>query len=237
MKNQRKITTTTPPHIGTLNEGSLHASLKHHVSKEGDKFEVPINGYVVDIVRKSNQTNSVLIEIQTKSFLAMRKKLSSLLDDYQIHIVYPVAKQTVLVKPDKKPRKSPKKYSVLTIFEELVSIPELITHPNLSFEVIVVSVRKIQQFDPSLRRRRGGYRTINTELTEIHSTHMFEGIQDFLALLPKDLPKVFTTSDIASLGKMSRQTAQQIAYCFRKAGVFHELSHTKKGKHYEIIDL
>ena len=236
MKKPSTTPQTTPPHIGTLNEGSLHASLKQYISQPGDSFEVPINGFVIDIVRERNPKKTALIEIQTKSFLAMRKKLTSLLDEYLVHIVYPVAKETLLIKPDKKPRKSPKKYSVISIFEELVSIPELISHQNLSFEVISVSLRKTQEYDSSLRRGRGGYRTVNTELTEIHSTHLFEGIDDFLHLLPKELPSVFTTADIANLGNISRQSAQQIAYCFRKAGVFEELSHTKEGKHYKITN-
>ena len=164
----------------------------------------------------------------------MRKKLTHFLHNYPIRIIYPVAVEAFLVKPDKKIRKSPKKGTVFSIFEELVSIPELISNSNLSFEVLYVSVRKIQEYDPSMRRRRGGYRTVNTELSEVHSIQKFEGVEDFLELLPAGLPKVFTTSDIATLGKISRQKAQQMAYCFRKVGVFHELSHTKEGKHYEI---
>ena len=234
MNKQSTTDPSSSPHIGTLNEGSLHASLKQYISQAGDKFEVPINGFVIDVVRQTNPEITILIEIQTKSFLAMKKKLVSLLDKYPIHIVYPVAKETLLIKPDKKPRKSPKKYSVISIFEELVSIPELVSHQNLSFEVVSVSVTKIQQYDSSLRRGRGGYRTVSTELSEIHSAHLFEGIDDFLNLLPKDLPSVFTTSDIASCANISRQSAQQIAYCFRKAGIFQELSQTKAGKHYKI---
>ena len=162
MNKQSTTDPSSSPHIGTLNEGSLHASLKQYISQTGDKFEVPINGFVIDIVRQINPEITILIEIQTKSFLAMKKKLVSLLDKYPIHIVYPVAKETLLIKPDKKPRKSPKKHSVISIFEELVSIPELISHQNLSFEVVSVSVTKIQQYDSSLRRGRGGYRTVNT---------------------------------------------------------------------------
>ena len=233
MNKSKTFPITDAPIIGTLNEGSLHASLKQFVAQPGDGFEVPIDGFVIDIVREEKH-KTTLVEIQTTSFASMRKKLSRLLPHYPIRIIYPVAVETFLVKPDKKPRKSPKKGTVFSIFEELVSIPGFILDPNLSFEVLCVSVRKVQEYDPSLRRRRGGYRTVNTELSEILSIQKFEGVEDFLDLLPKGLPKVFTTSDIASLGKISRQNAQQIAYCFRKAGVFLELSHTKEGKHYEI---
>ena len=225
-----------PPIIGTLNEGSLHASLKQFIAQPGDEFEVPINGFVIDIVREKKQ-GKTLVEIQTASFASMKKKLSNLLHEFPMRIIYPVAVEVFLVKPDKKSRKSPKKGDEFSIFEELVSIPEFISNPNLSFDAVYVTVRKIQKYDPSMRRNRGGYRTVNTELAEIHSVQNFQGLEDFLNLLPQGLPEVFTTSDLATLGNIPRQKAQQIAYCFRKAGVFLELSRTKQGKHYKIIKL
>ncbi len=39
------------PHIGTLNEKPLHASLKMWVAEPGDQFEVRIGRFVADIVR------------------------------------------------------------------------------------------------------------------------------------------------------------------------------------------
>ena len=42
-------------------------------------------------------------------------------------------------------------------------------------------------------------------------------------LLPDGLPAEFTTADISNLGKISRSTAQQMAYCFRKAGTIDEI--------------
>jgi hypothetical protein len=207
--------------------------MKQLVAESGDAFEVTIDGYVIDIVRSSGK-KKILFEVQTTSFAAMRKKLSHFLNDYRIHVIYPVPVEIFLVKPDKKRRKSPKKGTVYTIFEELVSIPDFLTHTNLSFEVVCVSVKKIQEYDPSLRRRRGGYRTINTELIEVHSSQIFAGVEDFMRLLPKGLPEVFTTADIATLGDIPRGIAQQMAYCFRNAGTIIELNHTKEGKHYRM---
>ena len=74
------------PHIGTLNEGSLHADLKQHYLEPGDVSEAPLNGFVVDLLRTQNKQN-IIIEIQTTSFASMRKKLNALLDTYKIIIV------------------------------------------------------------------------------------------------------------------------------------------------------
>ena len=42
------------PHIGTLNEGSLHADLKEHYWEPGDLTEAPLGGFVVDLFRTQN---------------------------------------------------------------------------------------------------------------------------------------------------------------------------------------
>ncbi len=220
------------PQIGTLNEGSLHADLKQHYSEPGDVSEAPLHGFVVDLLRTQNNQNNI-IEIQTTSFASMRKKLNALLDTYKITIVYPISIHTTLLKPNKAPRKSPKRGDLFTIFSELVSIPDLLHHPNLSFEAVLVSVSKIQKYDKQLRRNRGGYRTINTQLISIHETHHFHHLKDFMELLPDGLPNKFTTADISNLAKISRSTAQQMAYCFRKAGVIVEIGKKKEGKVYE----
>ena len=65
--------------IGTLNEGSLHAGLKQWLWQPGDRVEVPVGGFVVDLVR-GNQ----LIEIQTTSFAAMGRKLDHLLEEVHL---------------------------------------------------------------------------------------------------------------------------------------------------------
>ena len=136
--------------IGTLNEGSLHASLKELYAEPDDEFEVPLGSFVIDIKRGNH-----LIEVQTVSFASMGKKLDHLLPDYQILLVHPIAVATYLDRPGKNPRKSPKRGSIFSLFEELVSLPTLIDHPNLTIEVVLVSVTKAQVEDPRARRGRG----------------------------------------------------------------------------------
>tara|TARA_B110000014_G_C20100324_1_gene577464 strand:- start:1253 stop:1462 length:210 start_codon:yes stop_codon:yes gene_type:complete len=55
MNKSKASPSVSSPIIGTLNEGSLHASLKQFFAQPGDEFEVPINGYVIDIVRKKGR--------------------------------------------------------------------------------------------------------------------------------------------------------------------------------------
>lgn len=218
------------PHIGTLNEGSLHAALKEWYAAPGDAFEVPLEGFVIDIKR-----NDLLIEVQTGSFGAMGRKLDRLLSDYRILLVYPVAVESYLHKPGVPARRSPKRGSVYSLFDELVSVPTLLDHPNLTLDVVLVSVDKIQIEDPKARRGRGGFRTIDRQLREIVGRHRFETVEDLLALVPvQDLPKEFTTADIAAAAGVTRDVARKIAYCFRPLGIFDELRRTRSGYVYRL---
>ena len=47
--------------IGLLNEKPLHAALKAWYAQPGDRFEVPLHGFVIDIVR-----DDVLLEVTVR---------------------------------------------------------------------------------------------------------------------------------------------------------------------------
>lgn len=190
---------------------------------------MPLDGFVIDIFREES-----LIEIQTGSFGAMGRKLDRLLPEHPILLVYPIAVASYLQKPGVKPRKSPKRGSVYDLFAELVSIPTLLDHPNLSLEVVLVSVNKVQVADAKVRRGRGGFRTEDRELREIHGRHRFEHGRDLLELVPDGLPPVFTTADLASRAGIGRDVAQQMAYCLRPLGLFIEQGRTKAGIEYSL---
>jgi hypothetical protein len=203
--------------------------LKADYAEPGDRFEVPLDGFVIDIVRDGS-----LIEIQTGSFGAMGKKLDHLLPSNQIVVVYPIAVETYLQKPGVTPRKSPKHGSVYDLFAELVSIPTLVDHPNLSLEVVLVAVTKIQVADAKVRRGRGGFRTEDRQLREILGRHRFDEGRDLLELVPDGLPPVFTTADLARRAGIGRGVAQQMAYCLRPLGLFIEQGRTKAGIEYSL---
>jgi len=231
----------TEPHIGQLNEGSLHAALKDWYAKPGDRFEVPLEGFVIDIVRGgANEPTpdptepDLLIEIQTGSFGAMGRKLDRLLEHRRMLLVHPVAVGTWLHKPGKPPRKSPKTGSVYSVFDELVSVPTLLDHPNLTLDVVLVTVDKHQVEDPKARRGRGGHRTVDRSLREVIGRHRFGSVEDLIELIPPGLPDEFTTADLAEMGSFNRETARKMAYCFRPLGVFDELRRTRAGYVYRL---
>ena len=221
-----------PPHIGTLNEGSLHAALKARYAEPGDELEVPLHGFVIDLRRPG-----LLVEIQTASFGSMGRKFDELLAEHRMLLVHPIAVETYLRRPGRKTRKSPKRGSIFDLFEELVSIPTLLDHPNLMLEVVLVSVTEVQRPDPRARRGRGGYRTTDRELREVLDVRRFTGTEDLAQLMPTGLPAQFTTGDIATGAKVSREVAQQMAFCFRALEVITDVGRTKAGIQYSLAGL
>jgi hypothetical protein len=84
------------PHIGTLREKPLHASLKRWYARPGDGIEVPVDGFVIDLVREN-----LLIEVQTRGFSSMKQKATALLDHgYRLRIVHPIPVDKWIVKVD-----------------------------------------------------------------------------------------------------------------------------------------
>ncbi len=214
-------------HVGTLGEKPLHAALKRWYSREGDLIEEPVDGFVIDLVRGER-----LIEIQTRSFSSMKRKLDALLDHHVVHIVHPIAVEKWIVKLDAggdvaSRRKSPKRGATVDLFAELVSFPESITHPRLSIEVLLTQEEEVRCFDADKAWRRKGWVIQERRLLDVLGSTIFDSPTALGALLPDSVPPTFTTADIAdSLGR-NRRLAQQMAYCLRLVGAIEMV--TKDG--------
>ena len=48
------IVESATSHIGTLREKPLHASLKQLYARPGDRAEVAVDGFVIDLVREAD---------------------------------------------------------------------------------------------------------------------------------------------------------------------------------------
>lgn len=220
--------------IGTLNEKPLHAGLKQWYHHEGDLVEEPVEGFVVDLVR-----GRTLIEIQTRGFSAMRRKLDVLLDSHPICVVYPVAATKWIVKLDgdgneASRRRSPKRGIAADVCEELVSFPSLLGHPNLVVEVVLIEEEEIRRPDAKKGWRRGGYVIVERRLVDVVSTVEVGSPGDLLDLLPRGLPSPFTTIDLAEGLGRSRHVAQEVAYCLRVSGAVAAVGRDKRGIVYEL---
>jgi len=206
--------------IGTLREKPLHASLKRWYTRPGDQVECPVDGFVVDLVR-----DDLLIEIQTRSFSSMKRKLTSLLElGHRVRIVHPIAIDRWIVKIDDAGtvlgrRRSPKHGDPTDVFAELVSFPELLAHPNLEIDLLLTNEDEIRRHTPDRAWRRKGWVVMERHLLDVVGSLLLESTGDITALIPAGLPDPFTTADLAEGLGRPRRAGQQMAYCLLKAGL------------------
>jgi hypothetical protein len=220
--------------IGSLNENQLHAALKEWYQKPGDKLEVAVDGYIIDVVRGDQ-----LIEIQTRGFSALRRKLHDLAERYPVRLVHPIAREKLLVKVTADGsrqlyrRRSPKRGRVEDLFAELVSFPGLISHPNFSLEILLIQEEELRRHEPGRAWRRRGWVTHERRLLKVFERQVFQTLDDLATLLPSDLPEQFTTADIAERLGRPRRLGQQMAYCLREAGAITPVGHLARSVLYE----
>jgi len=205
-----------PGGIGTLRESGLHADLKRWYAQPGDEFEIKLDGYVIDIRR-----GTYLIEIQTRSFSSMRRKLLALAERYPVRVVHPVPERKWIVRLDKKGRelvrrRSPKAGRIETLFKELVAIPDLVGHPNLTFDVAITHEDELWQQTGRRAWRRKGWCVVGRRLVEVVRVVPFADAKDFAALLPPELAHPFSARDLAKAAGLTLNLAYKMIYCLRR---------------------
>lgn len=208
-----------PPHIGTLREKPLHASLKQLYAEPGDRIECPVDGFIIDIVR-----GDLLIEIQTSGFSSMKQKVVRLLESgHRLRIVHPIPVDKWIVKVEDdgtitSRRRSPKHGKATNVFSEVVSFPDLLGHDALEVEVVLTVEEEWRRHEPGKAWRRQGWVVFERRLVEVVDTVRFADPADWVRLLPEGLPDPFTTSDLSGRIRTPLRTAQQMVYCLREAG-------------------
>jgi hypothetical protein len=206
-----------PNGIGTLKENSLHADLKHWYARPGDELEAVLDGCVIDILR-----GELLIEIQTRNFSAIRPKLERLCQEHRLHLIHPIARERWIIKEHAggakvERRKSPRRGRIEHIFGELVRLPHLIGHPNLSIEVVLTREEEVRVDDGLGSWRRKGWSIRDRRLVGVVEQVVFTCAQDYLDLLPGDLPQPFTARELAEGLRLPLALAQKMVYCLRRA--------------------
>jgi hypothetical protein len=213
------VASATVSDIGVLREGPLHAAVKAALARPGDRLEVPVGRFVIDLVRADGE----LVEVQTGGFGALGRKLDALLDDHRIRIVHPVAAERRIVRLDEQGevlgvRRSPKRATAAEVFDKLVAFPSLLTHPNLTIEVLLLREDHIRRPRPVTTRGRTrdpGER----RMVEVLDQVLLRTTADILAALPELPDEPFTTRELAALLRCGTQLAQRTLYCLRAIGL------------------
>jgi hypothetical protein len=204
--------------IGVLREGPLHASVKDWCARPGDRAEVRIDRWVIDLVRADGE----LVEVQTGGFGPLGPKLDALLDEHRMRIVHPIAAERRIVRVDANgvvlsARRSPRKGRPLAIFDRLVTFPSLLAHPHLVIELLLCAEDHVRKPEPR-RGRRFLRDPGERRLREVVERVELRRPQDALALV--DVPgDPFTNRDLAEALSCEPRLAERVTYCLRHMGV------------------
>lgn len=195
--------------IGTLSEKTVHAVLKNYYAPDTDMHEIPIEGFVSDIY-----TGSEIIEIQTRSFNAMRRKLEAFLPIYPVTIVYPIPhikwlswidEQTGETSPM---RKSPKKGNASQAFMELYKIRPFLTDSNLKFRFALIDMEEYRLLNGWSRDKKKGSDRYDRIPCKFVEEVCIDCREDYMQFIPYDIKEPFTTKEFAQCAKIPVRLAQ-----------------------------
>jgi hypothetical protein len=182
-----------------------------------------------------------LIEIQTRNFAAINSKLRKLTQSYRVRLVYPLVQEKMIVRsaPDGRGlavrRKSPKRGRLEDLFWELVSIPQLLSNPNFSLEVLMIREEEVRRYDRRRKWRRKGWVIEGRRLVDVLDRRVFGNTADWLAFVPSGVQS-FTTKDLATITTTRRDLAQKMAYCLRQANMIELIGKQGRGNLYRICE-
>jgi hypothetical protein len=209
-------------------ERSLHRQLKERYGPSlGGRSEVVLGPFRVDAITPEGR----LIEIQSGPLGLLRGKLERLLPTREVVVVRPIAVARRLIRrdrpdgPDLDTRRSPKRGSMLDVFDDLVALARIFPHANLGIDLLAVEVDEIRV----PRRRKPGYLVVDRLLGDVRETVHLRESSDLWSLLPGDLPDRFSTRDLAGCLSRPLAFAQRVAYCLRLGGAVEVIE--KRGNH------
>ncbi len=134
--------------VGSLNEHTLHLSIKNYIEPDTAFHEKECCGFIVDILR-----GNCITEIETRSFSNMKKKLGKLIDNHKVTVVYPIAatKWVTWIDPVtgelSERRRSPKKGRASDVFYELYKLKDFLKHENFSLKLIFAEISDYRRRD------------------------------------------------------------------------------------------
>jgi hypothetical protein len=205
--------------IGRINETELHRELKEIYCGATGLTEESIDGYVVDVLLPNE-----IVEIQTRNVGKLKRKLAKLSTDHHVRLVHPIAESKYITRVDAdgevlSRRRSPKRGRLEDAFREISSIADLLPNPNITVEIVLVTVTEIRKDDGLGSWRRKGVSIVGRKLDGIVNRHEFRETDDYRSLLPDALPELFTNQDMRELTGLRYTVVQPITNTLRKMGL------------------
>lgn len=217
--------------IGTLGEKTVHSVLKNYYSPDPLSHEIKVGGFVADIC-----TGKEIIEIQTRNFNKLRRKLATFLTFAPVTIVYPIHNikwlrwvnpQTGEISP---PRKSPKLGSPYSIFPELYWIKDYLLNPNLKLLIVLMDLEEYRFLDGWSQDKKRGSTRCDRIPVELVKEIAIRNLKDYEKLIPSALDHEFTSKDFKKASGLSLSNAQTALNILHHVGAVDRIG--KSGRAY-----
>ncbi len=224
--------------IGTLSEKTMHAVLKNYYAPDVDMHEIPIENFVADIY-----TGTEIIEIQTRSFNTMRKKLAAFLPLYPVTIVHPIPREKWLLWINEetgetgKRRKSPKKGNPYQAFLELYKIRPFLKDENLRLRLDLIDMEEYRLLNGwSKDKKKGSQRYDRIPLAFVEEVCV-DRREDYMQFVPHDIPEYFTAKDFAKYAKIQVRLAQTTLLILTDLKIVERIGKEGRSYLYQICEV
>lgn len=215
--------------FGTLQEKTIHEVIKDFYCYDHDFQEQKRGRYIADIAIGDD-----IWEVQTRAFSKLQGKLNAFLKAYHVTVIYPVPVEKKIYWLNEETgaitggRRSPRKGTSYDVFWELYKIRPYLQNPNLSVHIFLMDMEEYKLLNGWSRDRKRGASRYDRLPGKLRDIVRLENRTDYLCFLPDDLPKEFTSEDLAKCAHIPRDTARTCLLILRDLDVVELIG--KKGR-------
>ena len=205
--------------IGTYKEKKLHLILKKYFEPDARFHEVPYGGYICDVKR-----DDLITEVQTTGLRTMSRKLAAFLPECRVRIVFPIIteKRIFWVDPAdgtvSEGKKSPKKENGFKLLSEMLYISDYLSDENLTVTAVYIRADEYRMLNGWSRDRKRGSHRFDTIPVQLRGELILERPEDYMQLVPEDLPEPFTAADFATAAGIPRALASTVMLLLTETG-------------------
>ncbi len=215
--------------IGTVNERSLHLCLKNYIEPNKKYQEVKYKKYVADILRDGE-----IIEIETRSFSNLRKKMPLFLKEHTVTVVYPIAEVKWIVCMDSKngepanKRRSPKKGRPFDVCYELYKLKPFLLNENFRLKLFMIEETDYKLKIGESRGKKSRSRREERILEKINKIIEIKTSKEYIKLAGEIPSGKFTLEEYSKCNKLKKRYAWYVLNLLQYAGIITRAG--KKGK-------
>ena len=192
--------------IGTLNEKRMHIALKRFVCPDETKYEVDMgNRFVADV-----KLDDEIFEIQTGSLYPLKAKIDYYIANTPCHVtvVHPIPMRRFRIWIDPETGESQPRRRIAGISSifgeahELVYISDALATGRVAVWFLFIEEEEYRFLDGRGKDKKAHSSRFERLPVDIIDEAVFADPQDFLTLIPEELPEIFTVEEYRKAAKI-----------------------------------